>query len=153
MSGAEGPEVALWRGPRVWPVALQMEAFKPPRRFRLSMPGLVFLCRPSRPPKVYAAKRRPMRPEDLLYRAPLFNVFDDGDSCPGTHRYPQDVAEHPESFFTAFFSPDAGRQPCSRKHGNRLLALWEELDGKPRYPLRDLMPWGRVATLIGTESA
>ena len=41
-----GQVVALWRPPKVWPVALQREAFKPPARLRLPMPGLVFVCSP-----------------------------------------------------------------------------------------------------------
>ncbi|GAJ01873.1 unnamed protein product, partial [marine sediment metagenome] len=40
--GKEGPEVALWRSPRVWAAALQLEAFKPPQRFKLPMPVLIF---------------------------------------------------------------------------------------------------------------
>ena len=39
-----GQVVALWRPPKVWPVALQREAFKPPARLRVPMPGLVFVC-------------------------------------------------------------------------------------------------------------
>ena len=41
-----GQVVALWRPPKVWPVALQREAFKPPARLRVPMPGLVFVCSP-----------------------------------------------------------------------------------------------------------
>ena len=52
--------VALWRPPQVWPVALQREAFKPPARLRLPMPGLVFVCSPGRAPWVYAALERPV---------------------------------------------------------------------------------------------
>ena len=147
-SGRNGTEVALWRSPQVWPAALQLEAFKPPRRFRLPMPGLVFLCQPERPPRVYAAKRRPRKVEDLLYHAPVFNLFRDGRSCPGTHSYPQDVGRAPESFFTAFFTPTADTRGRSRRHPDNLLALWEELDGKSRFPLRDLFPWGKVADLL-----
>ena len=53
--GETGQVVALWRPPQVWPVALQREAFKPPARLRLPMPGLVFVCSPARAPWVYAA--------------------------------------------------------------------------------------------------
>ena len=53
--GETGQVVALWRPPQVWPVALQREAFKPPARLRLPMPGLVFVCSPGRAPWVYAA--------------------------------------------------------------------------------------------------
>ena len=80
--GETGQVVALWRPPQVWSVALQREAFKPPARLRLPMPGLVFVCSPGRPPWVYAALNRPTDPEQHLFRAPAFNVFRDGRVCP-----------------------------------------------------------------------
>jgi PRTRC genetic system protein B len=146
--GREGPVVALWRGPRVWPVALQLEPFKPPRRFKLPMPGLIFLCSPGRPPLVYAAKKRPGDAKQFIYHAPLFNVFQDGRTCAGTHRYPTNVEETPESFFTSFFTKEASHQGRSKKYPKDLLALWEELDGKKRYPLGDLVPIGKVEDIL-----
>ena len=71
--GETGQVVALWRPPQVWSVALQREAFKPPARLRLPMPGLVFVCSPGRAPWVYAATERPSDPEQHLFRAPAFN--------------------------------------------------------------------------------
>ena len=144
----EGVEVALWRPPRVWPVALETEPFKPPRRLKLPMPGLIFICSPGRPPKVYAAKRRPTSLEDVIYHAPLFNVFSDGRTCPGTHKYPEDLGELPESFFTSFFTPTGDYRRRSKKYPDDLLRLWEELDGKERYPLRDLVPFGEVKDIM-----
>ena len=143
--GETGHVVALWRPPKVWPVALQREAFKPPARLRLPMPGLVFVCSPGRAPWVYAAKKRPSGPEQQLYRAPAFNVFQDGRVCPGSHRFPEEVDEIPESFFESFFSLTGDNRNRSRKHADNLLALWEELDGKRKYPLQDLVPQCTVA--------
>ena len=97
--GETGQVVALWRPPQVWPVALQREAFKPPARLRLPMPGLVFVCSPGRAPWVYAALGRPTHPDEQLYRIPAFNVFGDGRVCPGSHRFPEEVGQIPESFF------------------------------------------------------
>jgi len=146
--GKEGPVVALWRGARVWPVALQLEAFKPPHRFKLPMPGLIFLCSPGRPPRVYAVKKRPRDTRQFIYHAPLFNVFQDGATCPGTHKYPVDIGEIPESFFTSFFTKAAFYGGRSKKYPKDLLALWEELDGKKRYPLGDLVPIGKVEDIL-----
>ena len=146
--GKEGMEVALWRPPKVWPVALVTEPFKPPRRLRLPMPGLIFVCSPGRPPKVYAAKKRPTNPGDTIYHAPLFNLFGDGRTCPGTHKFPEQMGEIPESFFTSFFSPEADVRGRSKRYPNDLLKLWEELDGKTRYPLRDLVPFGKVEDIM-----
>ena len=60
--GETGQVVALWRPPQLWSVALQREAFKPPARLRLPMPGLVFVCSPGRAPWVYAATEPAHRP-------------------------------------------------------------------------------------------
>jgi len=141
------PEVALWRPPQVWPVALQLEPFKPPRRFRLPMPGLIFVCRPGSPPRVVAVKRRPANPEEPIFRAPLYNVYLDGNTCPGSHKYSDDISKIPEEFFTAFFTQSLGDE-VSHEYGHDLLKLWESIDGKRRYPLRDLMPCGKVANLM-----
>jgi len=146
--GKEGPQVAVWRSPRVWSVALQLEAFKSPRRLKLPMPGLIFICSPSRPPSVYAAKRRPRMLKDTVYHAPLFNLFHDGRSCPGSHKYPENIAEIPESFFTSFFTPTADYRDRSKKYPDDLLKLWEELNGKKRYPLKDLVPLGKVEDIL-----
>ncbi len=143
--GETGQVVALWRPPRVWAVALQREAFKPPARLRLPMPGLVFVCSPGRAPWVYAARERPTDPEEQLFRAPAFNVFSDGRACPGTHRFPEEVDDIPESFFQSYFSGTGDTRNRSRRHPDDLHALWEELDGKSDYPLDDLVPQCTVA--------
>ena len=148
--GPEGAHVALWRRPQVWRVALQVEAFKPPRRFTLPMPGLIFVCTAGRPPRVYAAKSRP-KPEDTIYHAPLYNIFKDGRTCPGSHKFPGTVEEIPESFFASFFTKEASSDGRSQKHPKDLLALWEELDGKKRYPMDDLVPIGSVSAIMGVN--
>jgi len=146
--GREGIEIALWRPPRVWRVALQVEAFKPPRRFNLPLPGLIFVCTPARSPRVYAAKRRPRNIEETIYHAPLFNVFADGRTCGGTHCFPDRVDEIPESFMLSFFTIDAQWKDRSQKYPDNLLKLWEELDGKKRYPLGDLVPFGKLEKIM-----
>jgi hypothetical protein len=141
------PVVAIWRPPQVWPVALQVEPFKPPRRFRLPMPGLIFMCRPGSPPRIVAVKKRPTTPDEPVYRAPVYNVYIDGKTCPSSHRYSDDISKIPEEFFTAFFTQSLGGE-VSRSYGHDLLKLWESIDGKKRYPLRDLLPCGKVADLL-----
>lgn len=144
-----GVEVALWRPTSVWRVALQVAPLEPPRRMVVPMPGLIFICQPASPPRIYAAKRRPTSPGQAVYHAPVFNAFFDGRTCAGTHKYPENVEEIPESFFTSFFSPggslEGGR---SKKYPDDLLRLWEELDGKKRYPLGDLVPIGKVEDIM-----
>ena len=149
--GEAGQVVALWRPPQVWPVALQREAFKPPARLRLPMPGLVFVCSPARAPWVYAALERPTDAEQLLYRMPAFNVFSDGRVCPGSHKFPEEVGLIPESFFQSYFSGTGDSRNRSKKHPDNLHALWEELDGKTEYPVEDLVPQCTVAQVIAAS--
>jgi hypothetical protein len=144
----DGVEVALWRSAKVWPVALQLEAFQPARRFRLPMPGLIFICSPGRSPKVFAARKRPASAGQVIYHAPLFNLFEDGRTCGGTHDFPVDVDEIPESFFASFFTREASFGGRSKKYPDNLLKLWEELDGRKRYPLDDLVPVGKVGDIL-----
>ena len=149
--GETGQVVGLWRPPQVWPVALQREAFKPPARLRIPMPGLLFVCSPGRAPWAYAATERPSDPEQQLYRMPAFNVFRDGRTCPGSHRYPDDVGLIPESFFQSFFSGTGDTHDRSKKHPDNLHALWEELDGESEYPMEDLVPQCTVAHVMAVS--
>ena len=149
--GETGQMVALWRPPQVWAVALQREAFQPPARLRLPMPGLVFVCSPGRAPWVYAARERPTNLEQQLYRAPAFNVFRDGRVCPGSHRFPEDVALIPESFFQSFFSLTGDTKDRSKRHPDNLQDLWEELDGKADYPFEDLVPQCAVGHVMAAS--
>ena len=147
-SSREGSGVAVWRPPKIWRVALMTEPLKPPRRFSLPMPGLVFIVAKGHPPGVFAAKRRPQSEQDRIYKAPAFNIFSSGLSCQGTHHYGADLNLLPEEFFQAFFSPAGDTQGRSKKHPKNLLALWEELDGQAKYPTDDLVEFGRVSELL-----
>ncbi len=142
------PVYALWRSPRKWKVALQMKPFEPAERLEIPMPGLIFICQAGRPPAIFAAKKRPLRYEDKVYRAPIFNVFSDGRSCPGNHKYPERIAEIPESFFLAFFTTAGDAAERSRKHPKDLARLWHELNGAARFPTADLVHYGNVAQII-----
>ena len=145
------PVYALWRSPRKWKVALQLKPFEPAERLEIPMPGLIFICQAGRPPRIYAAKKRPVRYEDKVYKAPLFNVFADGRSCPGNHKYPDHITEIPESFFLAFFTlaGDAGER--SKKYPKDLADLWHEIDGTKQFPTADLVPSGNVANVMGMK--
>ena len=76
---ARGAATALWQEPRVWTVRLRERLDAPPRRYRLPLPGLVFICLPGRQaPYVFAARTRLRSLDDQLYHCPTFNVFDSG---------------------------------------------------------------------------
>ncbi|MGI9145147.1 MAG: hypothetical protein ACR2IK_01125 [Chloroflexota bacterium] len=125
---ATGPRVALWCPPRMWSVRLQETYGKQPRRFRLPMPGLVFLCLPAaQAPYVFAAKARPRTGDDQLYHCPTWNVFRNGRDCPGTHLFPRDPARIPAEFFKSQFSPTGDSHGRSSAHPDDLLVLWTDL--------------------------
>lgn len=138
--GRDGSVLGLWRPPAIKQVAMQLEAFQPPKRFRLPMPGMVFACTPGMPPRVYAAKERPATADAQLYHSPTFNTYRDGRVCPGSHRFPEDPNLIPESFYLSFFSHTGNSDGRSVRHPEILQALWEELDGADEYPLDDLVP-------------
>jgi hypothetical protein len=142
---ARGIRVAVWQEPQVWTIRLRMEYATRPRRFRLPMPGLVFICHPAtEPPYVFAAKVRPRSTEDQLFRCPTYNVFDTGRVCPGSEAFPLDLAATPNAFFRSYFSPHSGHGK-SQRHPGDIGQLWTELHRQRDYPLEDLVPHLRVA--------
>ncbi len=143
-----GPVFALYVEPKVRKLALQEIAGKPPRRFTIPLPGLIFLCSPSRPPWVFAVKKKPTKETDLVYKAPLCNLYQDGRSCPGNHEYPTRVADIVESFFISFFSRTADLQNRSLRFPENVIDLWEYLDKKKTYPKADLVKHGTVKDLM-----
>jgi PRTRC genetic system protein B len=143
-----GPVYAFYEPPKIRVLSMQTNISKPPIRYRMPLPGFVFLCQPARPPWVFAVTKRPTKPTDRVYKAPLFNVYDGGNSCPGSHKYPERVQDIIESFFVSFFSHGEtdGR---SKKYPKNLIGLWRELDGKKKYPIEDLVECGTIADLTG----
>ncbi len=146
-----GPVFALYVEPKVRRLALQEVANKPPRRFKIPLPGLIFLCSPGRPPWVYAVKKKPTKETDIVYRAPLCNLHPNGRSCPGNHKYPTRVADIVESFFVSFFSPTADLRNRSQMFPNNVVLLWEFLDKKKAFPMDDLVKHGMVKDLMTME--
>jgi hypothetical protein len=136
---------ALWVGPRPWDVAIRGRIEEEPRRYRVPMPGLIFVCGEGDGfIAVYAAAERP-RPGPTgdraqLFHAPAFNLHDDGTVCKGNHRFSPDPAAIPGDFFGSYFATEITGRGRSRRHPDRLEDLWRELDGRESYPLDDLLP-------------
>ena len=145
-----GPVFAIYVEPKIWQLALQTNIKKAPRRFTIPLPGLIFLCTPGQTPWVFAMKKKPTKETDIVYRAPLANIFADGRSCPGSHTFPTRVADIVKSFFVSFFSPTADLRHRSRKFPSNVIKLWEFLDGKKKFPMEDLEKHGTIADLLNT---
>ena len=145
-----GPLVALWVEPGMRWLALETHPTKPPQRFNIPLPGLIFICRPGRPPHVYAAGKRPEGPRAQVFKAPLTNVYEDGRSCPGTNNYPVNLGEVPDSFLRSFFTAEVNLGNRSKKHPDDITKMWGELDKKKAqtYPLTDLVYHGMVSDLM-----
>ena len=147
----DGEVEGIWVEPGARILALQEQALEQPTRYNIPIPGLIFLCKSGSPPWVYAVKRRPTKPTDPVYKAPFYNVFSNGRVCPGTHKFPIDRGKIPDSFFRSFFSPTGDYDDRSKKHPNTLKKLWQELDGKKTYPLKDLVAHGTVQDLMQAD--
>lgn len=147
-----GRRYGFWVEPQVRALGLQLKAFEPPVFVNIPLPGLIFICLPARAPWVFATgAKRPTKPSDRVFHAPFYNVFDSGEVCPGNHKFPQAVANIPGSFFESFFSADADPAGRSKRHPHDVGGMWTEMEGKKRYPVRDLMPFGTVGDLMRLE--
>ncbi len=147
-----GPVFALYVTPKTRTLALQEDIKKLPRRFNVPLPGLIFLCTPGQPPWVVACKRKPTKESDIVYHAPLCNIFRNGRSCPGSHKYPTRVADIVQSFFISFFSATADLQGRSQKFPKNVIDLWKFLDGKRQFPTDDLVKFGTIGDLMNMET-
>lgn len=143
--------VAIYDEPQVRPLALLLDVGKPPIRFKVPLPGLIFLCRPGSPPWVYAVKKKPTKETDTIYKAPLANVFANGRTCPGSHEFPVRVADIVQSFFMSFFSATADLENRSHKFPQNVIYLWEHLNNKNKFPMGDLVQHGTVRDLMEME--
>lgn len=146
-----GPVTAIYEAPKIRKVALEIGIDKPPRRFILPVPGLIFLCSPGREPWVYAVKKKPTKDKDPVYNAPLCNLHENGRSCAGTHLYSMRVADTPNSFFTSFFTATASLSNRSQMFPQNVLQLWEFLDKKKKFPASDLVQIGTIGDLLNME--
>ena len=146
-----GPLYALYDEPQIRILALQTDLKKPPKRFKIPLPGFLFLCSPGQPPWVFAVKKKPTRDKDIVYRAPLANIFNNGRCCPGSHTFPTRVNDMIHSFFVSFFSSTADLSRRSKKFPRNILELWVFLDGKKKYPMNDLVEHGTIRDLMNMK--
>lgn len=146
-----GPIFALYEPPKIRTLALQLDIEKPPTRYKIPLPGFVFLAAPARPPWVFAVKRRPTKETDQIFHAPLLNIFNNGRSCGGSHKYPNRVGDVIESFFISFFSHTADKSNRSKRYPKDVMKLWEFLDKKKGYPMDDLIQFGVISDLMKME--
>jgi PRTRC genetic system protein B len=130
-------QIAIYVPPRLWqPIAYD-------RRYRLSMPGMVFLGQ-GRQYTVFAVKQKPKSPETPLYHLPAPNVDGNGRICLGQAPFPTAGRKSIYNALKLFmegsrFNHDNSRQRCVSFPDNTL-ELWTKLDGQKRFPLDELVP-------------
>lgn len=145
-----GPVYAIYEEPKIRVLSLQVEVGKDPQRYRLPLPGFIFLLTPGRSPWVYAVKKRPQSGNDKVYKAPLYNVYQTGYTCAGSNAYPKDVSEMVQNFFASFFTKHLAND-------NRIKSkismdeFWRHLDGKKQFPLTELVEHGTVNDLLNMD--
>lgn len=146
-----GPLYALYVEPRIWKLALQKNANKPPSRFTVPMPGLIFLCIPSQAPWVFAVVKKPTKETDRVFHAPLCNLSETGRSCAGDHKYPARVADMVQSFFISFFTSSSHLANRSKRFPDNIAHLWKFLDNKKRFPMADLVQFATIKDIMNLE--
>ncbi len=143
-----GPITAIYVAPKIWKVAIDRGVKKRPQRFQIPLPGLIFLCSPSKAPWVFAVKSKPTKETDIVYKAPVANVFANGRSCPGTHKYPNRVQDMVDAFFVSYFTATADLGNRSVMFPENIIHQWEFLNKKKLFPADDLVPHATVKDLM-----
>jgi len=112
------------------------------RSYRVPLPGLIF-CGLGTSYRVYALRDLRVEAATPLYHAPFPNVYPEGRICPGTVQFPPCDGDTIWLAFSLFLDSEFNqdlRQGKSLRHMDDVTALWADLDGRPRYPRKDLVP-------------
>jgi hypothetical protein len=151
-TGLLPPETLFWRSrgniitlgvfvpARSWLVQVGEE------RLLVPLPPFIFSGR-ERQYSVYAVKERPVDGRALLYHLPCPNVNGTGLVCAGNVPFPEC---RPESIYEALrlflegsrFNSDLSANKC-RAFPKNVGELWRKLDGKRKFPLKELVPMQR----------
>ena len=130
------------------------------REYRLPLPPFVFVGSGTAY-QITAVKAQPfpsLSPESAgkqvrLYHAPCPNVHSTGGICQGNTPFPVCSAQTIWPALCPFlegslFNADLSQGKC-RSHPHDVRRLWAELDGKKRFPLKELAPLSlRVSDLL-----
>ncbi|MCP4417752.1 MAG: hypothetical protein GY805_14100 [Chloroflexi bacterium] len=117
------------------------------RSYHIPLPSFVFVGHGTSY-KIVAVKKRPQNGNHRLYHAPCPNVHSGGNICPGNAPFP---SCSPETIGTALqlflegsaFNADLSGNKC-KSHASDVRQLWGELDGKKRFPLKELVSTQRT---------
>jgi len=110
--------------------------------YHIPMPPFVFVGNGSAY-RIFAVKKRPFSEADRLYHAPCPNVYATGGICQGNTPFPicspQTIQQALQLFMEgSLFNADLSRDKC-RSHPEDVRVLWDELNGRKRFPLTELV--------------
>lgn len=113
------------------------------RHYHIPMPPFVFVGNGSTY-RIFAVKKRPLSEADRLYHAPCPNVYTTGGICQGSTPFPtcspQTIQQALQLFMEgSLFNSDLSRDKC-KSYSEDVRQLWEELNGRRRFPLSELVP-------------
>jgi hypothetical protein len=148
-SGLLPPNTLFWKQQGDRPV---IGIYVPARRWRMQTEGQIYHI-PMSPLvfvgsgnayQIYAVKQRPRDENARLYHAPCPNVHHHGGICQGNTPFPICSPRSIQTALTLFlegslFNADLSRGK-SQTHPEDVRELWAELDGRKRFPLRELVP-------------
>lgn len=111
--------------------------------YHLPMPACIFIG-VGNAYYVYAVKERIVQWTTSLWHLPCPNVFGKGRICPGNTPFPDCSAGTIQQALELFlegsrFNGDLAMGKC-RAYPDDVRRLWPELAGRPRFPLRQLLP-------------
>ena len=144
--------IGIWLPPTIRSINIQVTATS--ETLRVPLPGLLFVCSGIQY-SVWALADRPTTGREMLYRAPLPNVHENGAICAGTVTFPlagaDSMAQAVALFFESLFNQDLSSGAI--RSGQLLPFLRKLSKSKARkFPLRQLAPTGvTVHELISGE--
>ncbi len=117
------------------------------RSYHLPMPPFVFVGDGSAY-KIFAVKKRPSNEHDVLYPVPCPNVHTSGGICQGNAPFPTCSPRNMQTALTLFmegsqFNADLSVGKC-KSYPDDVRQLWDELNGRKRFPLSELIACGRT---------
>ncbi len=117
------------------------------KRLHIPMPPLVFVGN-GRAYSLFAVKKRPSDGHTPLYHVPCPNVFGNGGICQGDTPFPACSAKNMAKALKMFWEDSLFNGHLShgksKTHAKDVRKLWQNLDGRKRFPLTELIPAQRT---------
>jgi len=144
-----GRNVVAWhQKPQV--IILRLQGNKADRTYKVPMPDMLF-CANGPSLHVYAMKTLGKRPTIAtpLFRAPVWNTYDEGGVCMGNVEHPEEVEdiqdfidEYTRAFWAGIFTHASGKPTKTP-----IPKLYLKLKGKKSFPLTELIPSKPAGTI------